>query len=71
MGGLPHIKSKKLRAQAVTTDKPSKYLPDVREKLENQGFEIIPGSSDESRAFTAAEVEKFGKLTVEGNITKE
>ena len=28
-GGLPHIRSKKLRALAVTTEKPSKYLPDV------------------------------------------
>lgn len=115
-GGLPHIKSKKLRALAVTTDKPSKYLPDtpvlaktmegfdystwfgmyapagtpkdivatmgrsvlkaigqpdVREKLENQGFEITPGSSDELRTFTATEVQKFGKLTAEGNILKE
>ena len=37
-------------------------LPDVREKLQGQGFEIVGSTPQEFAAFVAAEADKWGKV---------
>ena len=45
--------------------------PDVRAKLEGQGFEIINSSSGDFAAFVKAESDKLGKVIRDNNVKVE
>ena len=45
--------------------------PEMVQKLNEQGFEVVANSADEAQAFMAAEVVRWGKIVREANIKAE
>ena len=45
--------------------------PEMVQKLNEQGFEVVANSPDEAQAFMAAEVVRWGKIVREANIKAE
>lgn len=112
---IPHVKSGKLKALAITSDKRSPLLPgvptmneagikdlevtswqavaaprglapdvktklheaivsilnepDIKQRLTDQGFDVVASSSDDFKKFQAAELERWKKVIQDGNIT--
>ncbi|WP_194722162.1 Bug family tripartite tricarboxylate transporter substrate binding protein [Noviherbaspirillum malthae] len=112
---IPHVKSGKLKALAITSDKRSSLLPsvptmneagikdlevtswqavaaprglapevkaklhgaivgilnepDVRQRLTEQGFDVVGNSPEEFRKFQSAELERWKRVIHDGNIT--
>lgn len=112
---IPHVKTGKLKALAITSEKRSPLLPsvptmneagvkdlevtswqavaaprglapevrtklhgaivgilnepDIRQRLTEQGFDVVANSPDEFRKFQSAELERWKKVIQDGNIT--
>ena len=45
--------------------------PEMVQRLNEQGFEVVANSPDEAQAFMAAEVVRWGKIVREANIKAE
>ena len=65
--GLPRDIVERLNAAAVKAMK----LPDTRERLGSQGFDLFPGSPYELAALVKSEYARFGKIVKDAGITPE
>jgi len=65
--GLPRDIIERLNAEAIKAIK----MPDTRERLGSQGFDLIPGSPQELAALVKAEYARFGKIVKDAGITPE
>jgi tripartite-type tricarboxylate transporter receptor subunit TctC len=65
--GLPRDIVERLNAEAVKAMK----LPDTRERLGSQGFDLFPSSPQELAAMVKSEYVRFGKIVKDAGITPE
>ena len=65
--GLPRDIVDRLNAEAVKAMK----MPDTRERLGSQGFDLFPGSPQELAAMVKAEYARFGKIVKDAGIKPE
>ncbi|MEQ1772449.1 MAG: tripartite tricarboxylate transporter substrate binding protein [Burkholderiales bacterium] len=65
--GLPNAIVERLNAEAVKAMK----MPDTRERLGSQGFDLFPSSPQELAALVKAEYARFGKIVKDAGITPE
>ncbi len=65
--GLPQSIVERLNAEAVKAIK----MPDSRERLGSQGFDLFPSSPQELAALMKSEYARFGKIVKDAGITPE
>jgi tripartite-type tricarboxylate transporter receptor subunit TctC len=65
--GLPRDIVDRLNSEAVKAMK----MPDTRERLGSQGFDLFPSSPQELAALVKAEYARFGKIVKDAGITPE
>jgi tripartite-type tricarboxylate transporter receptor subunit TctC len=65
--GLPRDVVDRLNSEAVKAMK----MPDTRERLGSQGFDLFPSSPQELAALVKAEYARFGKIVKDAGITPE
>jgi tripartite-type tricarboxylate transporter receptor subunit TctC len=65
--GLPRDIVERLSAEAVKVMR----MPDTRERLGSQGFELFPGSPQELSALMKSEYARFGKIVKDAGIQPE
>lgn len=65
--GLPRDIVDRLNAEAVKAMK----MPDTRERLGSQGFDLFPGSPQDLAAQVKSEYARFGKIVKDAGITPE
>ena len=65
--GLPRDIVERLNAEAVKAIK----MPDTRERLGSQGFDLFPSSPQELAALMKSEYARFGKIVKDAGITPE
>ena len=46
-------------------------MPDVRDRIEEQGADVLAGGSERCRRFMNSEVQKWGRVIRDNNITLE
>jgi tripartite-type tricarboxylate transporter receptor subunit TctC len=65
--GLPRDIVERLNVEAVKAIK----MPDTRERLGSQGFDLFPSSPQELAALMKSEYARFGKIVKDAGITPE
>jgi len=65
--GLPPAIVDRLSAEAIKVMK----MPDTRERLGSQGFDLFPGGPQELAALMKSEYARFGKIVKDAGITPE